>query len=398
MSSQRLVRALIVVVLAGLAVVPQAFAQTSVPSVTLNGYENVTTRVFTPENASLFGTIGSFGSPWGPPQPDLFVSVFPNDGSGLWQITLVPPVGTPLVPGIYSGAGGFDTQPAHPSLVTLHSGGVFCTGGTFTISTLDPSNPAGPTFDVNWTQDCSGVPTSGRAVFGAALGTTPPEGNHDGFDGIRLLGDCRAEGWAADPDQPFTDVTVRILADGVEVARVTAGLFREDLLAAGKGGDGTAAFSVNLDGLVSSDVDHEIRVEARDLETGAWTDLSNPPHHITCTGLLGNDDTVGGVADRRSCVARGWAFDADTPSGPRVQVRVSVDGKPVAETTANLLRTDVREAGFGDGYSGWEVDLFGRITPGRPHVVTAEMRDTSDKRIWLPVGNSGKTMTCIAGR
>jgi len=234
------------------------------------------------------------------------------------------------------------------------------------------------------------------SIGSALLGATMPEGTHDGFEGERVLGDCRAEGWASDSDQPFTDVAVRILADGVEVIRVVADSFREDLLAAGKGGDGTAAFSVDLDPLVTSDVNHEIRIQARDLETGEWVDLSLTGRHITCTKLLGNDDTVAGVATRTECVARGWAFDADTPSGPRVQVRLSIDGRPIAETTANLLREDVRDAGFGDGYSGWDVNLFGRMTPRRPHVVTAEMRDTSAKRAWLPIGNSEKTMTCGA--
>ena len=230
-------------------------------------------------------------------------------------------------------------------------------------------------------------------------GTTPnaePIGNHEGQEGTRLLGECVAEGWAEDPDTPAPNVTVRVLVDGHQVATAVADQFRQDLLDAGIGGDGTAGFAVDLSGLMSSDAEHEIRVQARDLQTREWFDIGNTPRHMTCTQLLGfHDGNAGVVRARAACIATGWAFDADTPTGPRVLVRVKVDGREVAETTANLFRQDVLDAGFGDGYSGWVVGLSRLMTPNRPHVITAEARDTGAE-IWVPLLSTDLSLTCMA--
>jgi len=230
----------------------------------------------------------------------------------------------------------------------------------------------------------------------AASDNSVPIGTHDGaIDQIAAHGTCYANGWAADPDDLETDLTVRILADGEIVAAVVAGDFRQDLLDAGIG-DGTASFWVDLGPLISADVPHEIRVQARDLQTGTWSDVDSTPRSITCTHLFGSHDTPASAFERKDCVVEGWAFDADTPSGPRAQVRIKVDGRIVAETTANLFREDVRDAGFGDGFSGWRVNLWGHLAPGKTAVVTAETRDTTAKRIWVPLQDTGKTMTCNA--
>jgi VCBS repeat protein len=225
---------------------------------------------------------------------------------------------------------------------------------------------------------------------------TAPIGNHEGQEGDRLLGDCVAAGWAEDPDTPAPNVTVRVLVDGVQVTTAVADEFRQDLLDAGIGGDGTAGFTVDLSGLVTSDVEHEIRVQAKDIQTRQWSDIGNTPRHMTCTQLLGfHDGNAGVVRGRAACIATGWAFDADTPTGPRVQVRVKVDGREVAETTANHFRPDVRDAGFGDGYSGWAVGLSRLMTPNRPHVITAEARDTGAD-VWGPLLNTDLSLTCMA--
>jgi hypothetical protein len=68
--------------------------------------------------------------------------------------------------------------------------------------------------------------------------------------------------------------------------------------------------------------------------------------------------------------------------------------KVVAETTANQYRDDVRAAGFGDGYSGWTINLFGLVTPRVPHLITAEERDATLKRDWLPLDGTDIYLTC----
>jgi len=75
-------------------------------------------------------------------------------------------------------------------------------------------------------------------------------------------------------------VTVRILVDGKDVWQGPARDFRADLREAGIG-DGTASFWVDLRGLTSRGVPHEIRVQARDLQTNAWVDLSQTPRTLT---------------------------------------------------------------------------------------------------------------------
>jgi len=230
-------------------------------------------------------------------------------------------------------------------------------------------------------------------VFGVDNQT--PIGSHDGaLDEIAYDVGCYANGWAVDPDDPDTDVTVRILSDGVEIATVLASAFRQDLLDAGIS-DGTAAFWVDLTSSVSPGISHSILTQARDLQTGQWVDLDFTPRTLTCTGLGGFHDTAGGTSSRADCRVEGWAFDRDNPTS-RVRVRIVVDGRAVAETTADRFRQDVLDAGIGDGFSGWSVDLFGRMTPNREHVVVAEARDTSNKRIWLPLSETGKSMTCVA--
>jgi hypothetical protein len=219
-----------------------------------------------------------------------------------------------------------------------------------------------------------------------------PMGFHDSASGLAKLGGCEASGWTQDPDAPATHLNVRVLVDGAVVATTVADQFRQDLLDAGIG-DGTFAFAVDLGGLITADTQHQVRVQAQDSQTGEWVDLSGTPVSLTCTQLAGSHDGSAGVQKKSSCVASGWAWDADSPT-TRLQVRIRVDGKVVADTTANHYRDDVRAAGFGDGYSGWAVNLFGFVTPRVPHLITAEERDSTLKRVWLPLDGTNIYLTC----
>jgi len=219
-----------------------------------------------------------------------------------------------------------------------------------------------------------------------------PVTSYDGLSGLAKLGGCHALGWAQDPDAATTHLNVRVLVDGVVVATTVADLFRQDLLDAGIG-DGTYAFDVDLASLISTDTQHQLLIQVQDSQTGQWVDLAGTPVSLTCTQLAGSHDGNAGVQKKSSCVASGWAWDADSPS-TRLQVRVKVDGKVVAEATANQYRDDVRAAGFGDGYSGWTVNLFGLVTPRVPHLITAEERDATLKRTWLPLDGTNVYLTC----
>lgn len=225
-----------------------------------------------------------------------------------------------------------------------------------------------------------------------------PEGTHDGFDHpYARRGECYANGWAVDPDDTDADVTVRILVDGIQVSEVQATEYRQDIVDAGIDPAGTAGFLVFLGSLgISFDVLHTVLVQAQDAQTQEWRTLDGSPRTLTCSNLQGSHDGSSGVVGRTDCIATGWAVDRDTENGPRARVRVKVDGRVVAETTADQFRPDLLEIGIGDGYYGWAVDLFGRVTPGVEHVITAEVRDTSLKRLWLPLFDTDRLLTCLA--
>ena len=131
-----------------------------------DGYEGVATRTYARTNAFLLGGIGSLGHPYGPPQETLFSSAaIPDDGTGDWQITMIPPLGSSLAPGTYSNAGDFGAFPDNPVLIVHRLRGQRCAGGTFVIHELDRSSPFGISYRATWSQTCNGVQVSGEVVI-----------------------------------------------------------------------------------------------------------------------------------------------------------------------------------------------------------------------------------------
>lgn len=115
-----------------------------------------------------------------------------------------------------------------------------------------------------------------------------PIGFHDYDSGDVPRSACNVAGWAIDPDDPYQEVNVRILVDGIPLSQTfKAESYREDLETSwkeGSGGcpNGTCAFVVNLWNFVSHYQTHEITVEAQDLQTGEWFPLSATPKELTC--------------------------------------------------------------------------------------------------------------------
>ncbi|MCJ7709608.1 MAG: hypothetical protein MUQ32_02150 [Chloroflexi bacterium] len=110
-----------------------------------------------------------------------------------------------------------------------------------------------------------------------------PEGVHDGSLDLNARGNrCYANGWASDPDDRSRRVMVRVLVDGAQAWSGPASESRPDVAAAGYG-DGRSGFWVRLDRLLKLGVDHEIRVQALDTETGRWVDLNATPKTLRCS-------------------------------------------------------------------------------------------------------------------
>jgi hypothetical protein len=137
--------------------------------------------------------------------------------------------------------------------------------------TPKPDEPARLTGTLEW--DCTASPP-GPSVM--------PEGTHDGSLDLNAHGDrCYANGWASDPDDRSRRVMVRVLVDGTQAWSEPASESRPDVAAAGHG-DGRSGFWVQLDRSLKLGVDHEIRVQALDAETGRWVDLNATPKTLGC--------------------------------------------------------------------------------------------------------------------
>ncbi len=107
------------------------------------------------------------------------------------------------------------------------------------------------------------------------------EGYHDYDAGDVPSWACNVGGWAVDTDDRERNLTIRILADGNEVASTVTGNPREDLLGA-CGADGSCGYEVNLWGSITHYEEHLITAQAYDDETGQWLDLYNSPKELIC--------------------------------------------------------------------------------------------------------------------
>ena len=147
-----------------------------------------------------------------------------------------------------------------------------------------PDEPDHLTGTLEW--DCT-VPPSLPPL---STTTAPPpgpaaamDGAHDGSPDLNASGDrCYANGWASDPDDRSRRVTVRVIVDGTQVWSGPASESRPDVATAGYG-DGRSGFWVRLDRRLKLGVDHEIRVQALDAETGRWVDLNATPRTLRCS-------------------------------------------------------------------------------------------------------------------
>jgi hypothetical protein len=232
----------------------------------------------------------------------------------------------------------------------------------------------------------------------ADVANTLPTGNHDQSSGNQNQFSCLAEGWATDPDDPGIDLNVRILSDGVEVAQVVAGVFRQDLADAGVCTDGTCSFSVNLWGLISPDTDHLITEQAQDAQTDEWVNLYDTPKLLNCSegNVLpeGFHDFAEGIQNQSSCIAEGWTADPNDRSID-LNVRILSDGVEVAQTVADAFRPDLEEAGeCPGGTCSFSLNLGGLIASDTEHTITIQSQDAQSLE-WVNLSNTPKTLTCI---
>lgn len=232
----------------------------------------------------------------------------------------------------------------------------------------------------------------------AARPDQPPDGAHDGFEGeVRSPDECRASGWAIDPDTINRAVTVRVLVDGAAepVWSGVARLYRADVRDAGYG-NGYSGFDAWLMGLITPGVGHSILAQAQDLQTGDWWDLPGSPKLLTCPSSLpfGSHEGAEGTVSADECYAAGWAVDPDAPLTD-VVVRVSVDGEPVWTGAAAEFRQDLLDAGVSDGTAAFTLRLGELMAPDVAHSVAVDAQDLTSGE-WVALDGTPRTLTCAA--
>ena len=188
-------------------------------------------------------------------------------------------------------------------------------------------------------------PTQIPATFNAGLAdilNTLADGHHDNFGGTQSPFFCRAEGWAADPDDPSLQLNIRILSDGLEVAQTVADAFRPDLATARVCTDGTCSFSLNLWGLIAPDADHVITVQAQDAQTGEWSNLYDTPKTLNCFTPQAHTLIVNSTADNADASPGDGVCETFTPGECTLRAAITEsNGNPGAD----VINFDIPGAG-----------------------------------------------------
>lgn len=197
---------------------------------------------------------------------------------------------------------------------------------------------------------CKTVTGPGATANRAPIGHL--DGLHDNGDGSFV-----AKGWTLDPDATDRSIQVRVDVDGAVQASVRTDVARADV--ARVYGTTYNAFGYAVPITVGSGT-HEVCAYGLDataatparLGCSTVTVAAVPNNHSAPIGNLdGLRDNGGGAY-----LARGWTFDPDA-TDRSIQVRVDVDGAPVATVASDGARSDVARA-FGTSF-----DRFGFSVP-----------------------------------
>jgi hypothetical protein len=133
---------------------------------------------------------------------------------------------------------------------------------------------------------------------------------------------------------------------------------------------------------------------------GAWYDVGRGDFALTYgkptpennLPVGTHDGSTAVVANDEYCYANGWAIDQDKPTA-RLAIRILADGVEVWTGPADQFRPDVRDAGYGNGHSGFSVSLVGLISPLVPHEIMVEAQDVNTHE-WKGLDSTPRTITC----
>ncbi len=147
-------------------------------------------------------------------------------------------------------------------------------------------------------------------------------------------------GWAWDAFQPNTPISVDIYSDGVLLATVLAGDFRQDLLSIGIG-NGNHGFSFTTPASITNGTPHGITIKF----AGTQTFVPNTGRGLNCIAPGVPTPSYSGFLEQATCTTiSGWAWNPQQPDTP-INVDFYSDGAFLISVPANQFRQDLVNAG-----------------------------------------------------
>ncbi|MDX2275813.1 MAG: hypothetical protein NW206_10220 [Hyphomonadaceae bacterium] len=195
-------------------------------------------------------------------------------------------------------------------------------------------------------------------------------GRCEGADGAHLWG------WAWRMGAPVQHLEVEQWVDGILKSVTLANLARPDLEAIGMG-DGAFGWRMPMQVELQSYKRQTVHVRLRagpTLVGGVVQVLPVPPPPPPPPPPEPFDKIVGHCDGVDAASVRGWAWRPNRPE-QRVEVEQWVDGVLRAKTRADLARTDLRDAGIGDGAHGWRMPLVLEADETRPQTLQIIVRE-----------------------
>ena len=188
----------------------------------------------------------------------------------------------------------------------------------------------------------------------------PPRGSLD--SAVAVGTSVRVRGWAYDPDQPGTSVTVAVQINGATVTTRSASGARPDVDRA-FGITGNHGFDITVPAKPGRST---VAVQAVNIAGGRGnTQLGSRAVTVAAPPALpiGRIDVVGNAPG--GLRIRGWAFDRDQPA-TSISVALYLDGHGVSWFPANVSRPDVNRVFSLTGNHGFDITV--PTSPGRHEV------------------------------
>jgi len=185
-----------------------------------------------------------------------------------------------------------------------------------------------------WSGDLIGYYHFNRATAADSGPRVQPKmtGSLDAVSGV--TGGFRVSGWAVDPQRKSYSGSVGVTVDGRSVANLATDTYRADVNRVA-GATGNHGFSAGISTAVGR---HTVCVIAHAAGT------SSAAVSLGCRAVTvprpanGSFDSATGT--KRTFAVSGWAFDPNV-SGSNSLIRVTLDGRTVANTRAAAVRADV---------------------------------------------------------